>query len=324
MAKPRIFVSSTYFDLKHVRADLDSFGRQMGFDVVLFERGGIAYDGTVDIEASCLREIEKCDIVVSIIGGRGGSPSPSTPNISFSRKEAEEALRLGRQMWFFVDRSVWDEYQTYLRTHAEDPETAKKIRWHWVDHPTVFEFITFVLTLRRNNALFQFDMPSDITDILRDQVAGLFQDLLQRSVSSQFDRHVGDLVDAIQAVDRVLNHLKEEGGAEQQAELTQIMKLHHPAYRRLQQVLGLRARIAFDNEQELESVLELAGYKPVPPRELLPERSEKYLFWYRPNVRGPRILVSRSLFDENGELNPVDPTDWSEDLIAPESDVENT
>jgi hypothetical protein len=37
VVKPRIFVSSTYYDLKHIRNNLKSFIDGFGYDAVLFE-----------------------------------------------------------------------------------------------------------------------------------------------------------------------------------------------------------------------------------------------------------------------------------------------
>lgn len=34
MARPRVFISSTFYDLKQIRADLDNFIRSLGYDVV--------------------------------------------------------------------------------------------------------------------------------------------------------------------------------------------------------------------------------------------------------------------------------------------------
>ena len=43
MAKPRVFVSSTFYDLRQVRDDLDRFISGMGYEAVLHEAGDIAY-----------------------------------------------------------------------------------------------------------------------------------------------------------------------------------------------------------------------------------------------------------------------------------------
>ena len=39
MAKPRIFISSTYYDLRQVRADLERFIKDLGYETVLNEQG---------------------------------------------------------------------------------------------------------------------------------------------------------------------------------------------------------------------------------------------------------------------------------------------
>ncbi len=39
MARPRVFISSTFYDLKQVRSDLERFINDMGYDPVLHERG---------------------------------------------------------------------------------------------------------------------------------------------------------------------------------------------------------------------------------------------------------------------------------------------
>lgn len=41
MAKPRVFISSTFYDLKQIRADLDNFIQSLGYDVVRNEEGAI-------------------------------------------------------------------------------------------------------------------------------------------------------------------------------------------------------------------------------------------------------------------------------------------
>ena len=43
MARPRVFISSTFYDLKHVRASLDLFIEGLGYDSILSEKGDIAY-----------------------------------------------------------------------------------------------------------------------------------------------------------------------------------------------------------------------------------------------------------------------------------------
>ena len=75
MAKPRIFISSTFYDLKQIRTDLDNFIKGLGYDVVRNEQGGIPYGTNENLEDYCYSEIASVDILVAIIGGRFGSTS---------------------------------------------------------------------------------------------------------------------------------------------------------------------------------------------------------------------------------------------------------
>ena len=100
MARPRVFISSTYYDLKNVRADLDRFVRELGYDPVLNERGQIPYGTDERLEEYCYKEVELCDVLVSVIGGRYGSTSSEDP-YSISQKELKTALSLGKPVFIF-------------------------------------------------------------------------------------------------------------------------------------------------------------------------------------------------------------------------------
>jgi hypothetical protein len=86
MAKPRVFVSSTYYDLRHIRDRLEAFIESFGYDPVLFESGDIPFHHDAPLDESCYAEIQTCHILILIVGGRYGSPSsdekPQAPNES--------------------------------------------------------------------------------------------------------------------------------------------------------------------------------------------------------------------------------------------------
>lgn len=147
MAKPRIFVSSTYYDLKNIRADLERFIKDQGYEPVLNEKGHIPYGSQKKLEEYCYKEIELCDILVSIIGGRFGSESRES-QYSISNLELKNAIDLGRQIYIFVEKSVLSEYTTY-KVNQENAE----MNYASVDDVRVFKFLDEVYSLQLNNQI---------------------------------------------------------------------------------------------------------------------------------------------------------------------------
>src|SRR5687767_14713621 len=98
MAKPRIFISSTFYDFRQVREDLERAIRELGYEPVRNETGRIPYSKEQRLEASAYREIELCDIIVSIVGGRFGTESLEEPGYSISQVELKRALEQGIQV----------------------------------------------------------------------------------------------------------------------------------------------------------------------------------------------------------------------------------
>ena len=71
MARPRVFISSTFYDLKQVRSDLERFVKDMGYDPVRHERGHIPYGSkeTSAIPAS-IHAVSVC-VPYSVANGSG-------------------------------------------------------------------------------------------------------------------------------------------------------------------------------------------------------------------------------------------------------------
>jgi hypothetical protein len=162
MAKPRVFVSSTYYDLKP----------------------------SSPLDESCYREAANADIFVLIIGGRYGteaSGKQKTPNRTFferyesiTKREYESALARDIPVYILVESNVYSEYQTYLRN-----KDSKDIAYAHVDSVNVFRLIEEVLSKPRNNPTHTFERFSDIEAWLREQWAGSFRELLQKQSQQQ-------------------------------------------------------------------------------------------------------------------------------------------
>lgn len=184
MAKPRVFVSSTYYDLKYIRASLELFIESLGFEAILSEKGNVAYTFDRPLDESCYREVENADMFVLIVGGRYGSEvsSGSTrPQDFFDRyesvtkKEYSSAVDKDIPVYVLIEKAVHAEYQTFTRN-----KDVKGIDYAHVQSVNVFLLIEEIFAKQRNNPCQPFERFEDIESWLREQWAGLFRDLLKR------------------------------------------------------------------------------------------------------------------------------------------------
>lgn len=190
MARPRVFVSSTYYDLKYTRASLETFIESLGFDAILSEKGHIAYDPDLPLDESCYREVGNADIFVLIIGGRYGTEASETRTDipkgffdrydSITKKEYTNAVEKGIPVYILIERVVYSDYETYLLN-----KDSKNVNYAHVSSVNVFSLIESILNQRRNNPFQQFDRFADIQSWVREQWAGLFRELLNRKSSQQ-------------------------------------------------------------------------------------------------------------------------------------------
>lgn len=185
MAKPRVFISSTYYDLKHIRASLGLFIDSLGYESILFEKGQIAFISDDPLDISCFREAEAADIFVLIIGGRYGSEISSekidgeknqyTNYNSITRKEYDTANENHVPTYILIEKGVYAEYQTYKRNKSNP-----SIEYAHVDNINIFKLIDEIHNKSNNNPIFSFEKYNEIESWLREQWAGLFKDFLNR------------------------------------------------------------------------------------------------------------------------------------------------
>ena len=213
MAKPRIFVSSTYYDLKHIRASLDAFIRTFGYEPVLFESGDILFNTHKPLDESCYSELKTCHMQILIIGGHYGSPDSTSKKKnksnkdqyelfdSITKREFEAAIEREIPIYFFVDNSVLSEYKTFTKNRDND-----SVAYAHVNSINVFLFIDSIYALTSGNYIKGFSNFEDISEWLKSQWAHL----LAEFISNNTDQiQLSKLNSSVERLNEITSSLKE-------------------------------------------------------------------------------------------------------------------
>ena len=173
MARPRVFISSTFYDLKQYRYDIEQFIKQLGYEPIMNDRGHIPFDKNIPLEDNCYDEVSRSDILIGIIGNSFGTTSEGDGEYSISMREINTAIRNNKQLFMFVEKTVLNENKLFKNNKSKD------VSYVAVDNIKIHKFIEEIEDLRMNNAIIPFESVNDIENYLREQFAGLFQKLLQ-------------------------------------------------------------------------------------------------------------------------------------------------
>jgi hypothetical protein len=218
MAKPRIFVSSTYYDLKHIRSNIEAFIKEMGYEPILFESGDIPFHHDKPLDVSCYKEIENSHMQVLIIGGRYGSKvSEEIENNkglneeevykhfnSITKKEYLTAREKGIPIFIFVDKGVFAEYQTFKHNR-----TNNNIIYAHVDNVNIFRLLDEIISQRVNNFIKDFEHFDDLKSWLTQQWAGLFADFLTNKSSQLKLKNLSSEISDLKTINSALKEYTE-------------------------------------------------------------------------------------------------------------------
>lgn len=204
MAVPRVFISSTYYDLKEVRNNIGNFVLNMGYEPVMHEKSRVAYVQDKPLEEDCYHELASCDIAICVIGSKFGSQS-SNNDLSITMNEIQTAIKHKKKVYIFIARDMFIENRTY-----EQNKGSGIFKSAYTDDLRVHDFI---LDLRNNvkvHVISQFDTTDDIVSTLKSQFAGLFQNLLAREASLSDTKASYDLAQSSDAIKNIIEELKTE------------------------------------------------------------------------------------------------------------------
>ena len=227
MTRPRIFISSTYYDLKYIRSSLENFIDSQGFEAILSEKGHIAFSPDIPLDESCYREVKDSDILIIIIGGRYGSEKSGSKKRdrefferydSITKQEYRTAIERDIPVYILIEKSVYDEYETFQKN-----KTNESIIYAHVGSVNIFLLIEEILSQPRNNPVHHFDRYSDIEDWLKEQWAGLFRDLINQSSKqleiSSLASQVGQLEEITKTLKRYLEEVISQVSPKESAKL---------------------------------------------------------------------------------------------------------
>lgn len=188
MASPRVFVSSTCYDLADERDSLIEFCQAFGFDAALSERGDVFYHPDLHTHEACVRETSNCQLFVLVIGGRFGGKYTVDKTKSITNAEYLAAREQGLPIFVFVKQDVLNDHHIWQRNR--DKPFAAEILYPSIEKQEyaldIFNFIDQVRQAPTNNGMFGFRLSKEIFEYLRKQWAGMFFEYLQsRSLSRQ-------------------------------------------------------------------------------------------------------------------------------------------
>lgn len=307
MAKPRVFISSTFYDLRQVRSDLERFIREVGYEPVQHERGQVPYGSQEKLESYCYKEIAQVDIVVNIIGGRFGSGS-FEETYSISQMELKTALSLNKQSYIFVDGSVMAEYRMYLKNKG-----LEGIRYVAADDERIFRFIEEMQTLPRNNQIIEFRQAEEIAIHLREQWAGLFQRFLQEQEQLPDRRAADDLHEALKTVNQLVtfltNERREQGGI-----INEILLTSHPIFARLREITGTPYPVFFRTFEEMNALLKARKWRELDPEHWDSPSSAEWVRKDPSDNQSDLLKISLEIF-EDGKLRIYTMDEWNESWV---------
>jgi Domain of unknown function (DUF4062) len=168
---PNVMISSTFYDLRQIRADLAAFvADDLGYTPLLSESPSFPIDPDLDMISNCRARVERdANVFVLVIGGRYGSIDDKTDK-SVTNIEFLGARQKGIPIYAFVEKGMLAVLPVWKASPTADFSAV-------VDTPRVFEFIDYVRSEERVWT-FPFETAQDIIGTLRRQLAFLFSDAL--------------------------------------------------------------------------------------------------------------------------------------------------
>ena len=308
MAKPKLFLSSTFYALRQIRTDLDLFVENLGYDIIRNEEGDIPYGKDEALEEYCYKEIKGIDILISIIGGRYGTESKRGNN-SISQLELKTALKENKQVYIFIKKNVLSEYETYMLNKD------REISYRFVDDKRIYNFIEEIKSLPNNNNIKGFETASDISKYLKEQFAGLFQRFLEEQTRIKEVSLIQNLEKTAQTLNKLVNFLSDEN-KDKDYEINKILMINHPFTEDLKSKLDIPYNFYIEGFSDFIALMKARFFKMIDNNYGQDDGIDLfYKFVTKQKGKVYTLLVNQEVFDEDNRLRFIRRTDWSDSFI---------
>lgn len=225
---------------------------------------------------------------------------------SVSQLEVKTALKEYKQVFVFIDKNVFTEYETYSLN-----KNNKDIVYKYVDNVNIYKFIEEIKALpHNNNNIKGFETAEDITCYLKEQFAGLFKQFMLDSKRVKETLIIKDIESTAKTLREIVDYLKEESQGKED-EINRIIRVNHPIVNRLKQILHINYNIYIEGLSDLQDLLKSRGYN------LIKDRKP---YWAREFKKGNdtierRIYINNDLFEE-GKLKYIKSLDWNDEFVT--------
>lgn len=293
MAAPRVFVSSTYYDLRHVRDDIEIFIKGLGYVPVMHDKGNVTYtQGETSLEQSCYNELASCDIVICIIGGNYGTQS-SGSNYSITMGELQEAIKRRKIIYVYVLKDVLSENFTYINNQENNfkPYHVNDVRIH--------QFICELKQRLKSTPMQPFESVSDITTNLSQQLAGMFQYLLNKESTITETKTFEDLQSVAIQIKDFASCLREEN-KDFFNKFKGTILAQSPAVKKILELLGIKHFTLFaSSKTAITEFLSNIGYYE------MTNNPFEYIYSKQNGNTTFTLTLATSLFDENDMIKDI-------------------
>lgn len=205
-----IFISSTDYNLKDLRAELARFLSELGYRPILSSAEGFP-DSSPILEPweSCLPVLDKCFVMVLVIDGQYGTTLkwPNYKNYfeedKYSPTHGEYlfAHKTRKRMLVFIRKSLMPHYQSYrttLENCKNNKEEAKKVLTPTLPPYVSFETLDFINKVKTTKPIPWINEFDDITSVKKEIQKKMLNELAELFLIK--NKHFETVIDSFNKV----------------------------------------------------------------------------------------------------------------------------